>query len=475
MAESLPPFEHTPTEQIEPLVNGLRGAFNTQVTKPIGFRLQQLRKLFWGLHDNEAALLEALAKDLGKPMFEVYLSETDFVKSDILFACKHLPKWMKDGSVSDLPITLWPMSPRIKREPLGTVLILGAYNYPVSLALGPLVGAIAAGNTAVVKPSEQAPHVAAVVGRIMSVLEPSCYACVQGGIPESTALLDQRWDKIFYTGSVPVGRIVARKAAETLTPVTLELGGRNPAIVTRNTDVKLAARRLLWGKALNAGQTCIAHNYTLVDRAVLPALVSELGACLAEFYPDGMAASKDLGRIATARGWQRLKSLLDSTRGKILLGGKMDEGTRFMELTVVQVADATDPLVADEHFGPLLPLLAVDDLDHAIRVANEVDPTPLAAYPFGNKAEVEKVLGRLRSGGATVNDTIFHAGNHMLPFGGVGQSGQGAYRGKASFDCFTHQRTVTTTPGWAERLLAVRYVLIMIGGSTAIGTMVLYK
>ena len=395
--------------------------------------------------------------DLGKPAFEVYLSETDWVKSDILYVCKHLAKWMKDDSVSDIPLTLWPLSPRVKKDPLGTVLVLGAYNYPLQLALGPLIGAIAAGNTAVLKPSEQAPHVAMVVGKIMSVLEPSCYACVQGGIPESTALLDQRWDKIFYTGGINVGRIVAKKAAETLTPVTLELGGRNPAIVTKNTDVPLAAKRLLWGKALNAGQSCISQNYTLVDRSVLPSLKRELENCMKDFFPDGMAASKDYGRIATTRGWQRLKGLLDSTSGKILLGGKMDEGSRFMELTVVEVDNISDPLIADEHFGPILPLLAVDDLDHAIRLANEVDPYPLAAYPFGNKTETETVLLKLRSGGAAVNDTLFHAGNPVLPFGGVGDSGQGAYRGQASFDCFTHRRTVTTTPKWLESLLAVRY------------------
>ncbi|MCJ1324691.1 hypothetical protein MMC10_001353 [Thelotrema lepadinum] len=457
MAKSIPSFESTSVETIQPLVNGLRAAFNTQVTKPIEFRLTQLRKLFWGISDNEAALAEALKLDLGKSAFETFLTETGWVKSDILYVCKHLPKWMKDGKVSDIPLTLWPMSPRVKKEPLGTVLIIGAYNYPVQLTIGPLIGAIAAGNTAILKPSEQAPNVAMVLGKIMSVLEPSCYSCVQGGIPESTTLLDQKWDKIFYTGGANVGRIIAKKAAETLTPITLELGGRNPAIVTKNSDIRLTARRLLWGKAINAGQSCISQNYTLVDRTVLPQLVTELSTCLAQFFPDGQASTPDYGRIATTRGWQRLKSLLDSTSGKILLGGKMDEKSRFMELTVVEVSSPTDPLIAEEHFGPILPLLPVPDLDAAIRIANEVDPTPLAAYPFGNKSEVETILARVRSGGATVNDTLYHAGQPVLPFGGVGESGQGAYRGKASFECFSHQRTITTTPAWLEMLLGGRY------------------
>ena len=409
------------------------------------------------ISDNEAALGEALKRDLGKSTFEIFLTETGWVKSDILYACKHLSKWMKDGKVSDIPLTLWPMSPRVKKEPLGTVLIIGAYNYPVQLTLGPLIGAIAAGNTAVLKPSEQAPNVAMVLNKILSVLEPSCYACVQGGVPETTTLLNQRWDKIFYTGGANVGRIIAKKAAETLTPVTLELGGRNPAIVTASSNIKLAARRLLWGKAINAGQSCISQNYTLVDRSALPTLIRELESCLKEFFPDGMAATSDYGRIATSRGWQRLKKLLDTSSGKILLGGKMDADTRFMELTVVEVSDAADPLIAEEHFGPILPLMAVDDLDHAIRIANEVDPTPLAAYAFGTTAEAEKVLAHVRSGGATVNDTLYHAGQPTLPFGGVGESGQGAYRGKASFDCFSHHRTITTTPAWLEGMLNVRY------------------
>lgn len=321
-----------------------------------------------------------------------------------------------------------------------------------------MIGAIAAGNTAILKPSESAPATAAVLERIIgNYLDPSCYACVQGAIPETTALLDQKWDKIFYTGGAAVGKIIAKKAAETLTPLTLELGGRNPAIVTRNADVRLAARRLLWGKFLNAGQVCISQNYILIDKEVLPRFLSELKAAMKEFYPDGAQASPDYGRIVNERQWRRLKSMLDSSEGQILIGGAMDASTLFMEPTVIQVSSPTDSLIADESFGPLIPILPVSDLTSAIRIANEVQATPLALYPFGNASETARVLNEVRSGGASVNDSFFHAAIPTLPFGGVGESGHGAYRGRASFECFSHRRSVTTTPGWMEGLIGIRY------------------
>ena len=321
-----------------------------------------------------------------------------------------------------------------------------------------MVGAIAAGNTAVLKPSENAPNVAVVLQKIVaSALDPSSFTIVQGGVAETSKLLDEKWDKIFYTGSATVGTIIAKKAAETLTPVTLELGGRNPAIVTKNADIRLAARRLLWGKLLNAGQVCISQNYTLVDREVLPSFVVEMKAALRDFYPNGVRSSPDYGRIINNRQWTRLKKMLDESKGKILMGGSTDEADRYIEPTVIQIDDFHEPLVMEESFGPIMPLLAVDNLDHAIRIANEVHSTPLGVYPFGNKTETDKVLRELRSGGASVNDALTHGTIPTLAFGGIGDSGQGAYRGRASFDCFSHRRSITTTPGWMERLLKVRY------------------
>ena len=409
------------------------------------------------LEDNAPAILEACKRDIGKPAYETYLTEIDWCKNDILFVCKHLQKWMKDESIADMPFANRLASPKVRKDPLGAILVIGAYNFPVQLSVGPLIGAIAAGNIAVLKPSEQAPAVAMVIGKAMSRLDQSCYACIQGGVPETTALLDQKWDKICYTGSGTVGKIIAKKAAETLTPVILELGGRNPAIITKNADIRLAARRLLWSKVHNAGQVCISQNYILVDKEVLPALVQELKVALLEFYPTGTKGSTDFSCIATGRQWQRLKKLLDATQGKILYGGTMDEAARFLELTIVEVSSPADPLIEEETFGPIITILPVTDLDHAIRIANEVDGTPLAAYAFGTKTETNRVLAELRSGGASINDGYFHASIPTAPFGGVGQSGQGCYRGKSSFEAFTHRRTITRTPGWMEKLLDVRY------------------
>ena len=409
------------------------------------------------LEDNTAAIIEACKRDIGKPTYETYLTEIDWCKNDILFVCKHLPKWIKDETIPDMPLANRLVSPRVRKDPLGAVLIIGAYNFPVQLSIGPFVGAIAGGNTAVLKPSEQAPSVAMVLGKVISALDQSSYACLQGGVPETTALLDQKWDKIFYTGSGNVGKIIAKKAAETLTPVVLELGGRNPAIITKNADIRLAARRLLWGKVHNAGQVCISENYILVDKEVQPAFIRELKIAMGEFYPNGTKESADFSCIATERQWQRLKKLLDATQGKILYGGTMDEAARFLELTIVEVPDAKDPLIEEETFGPIISILPVTDLDQAIRIANEVDSTPLAAFAFGNNFETARVLRELRSGGASVNDGYFHASMPTAPFGGVGQSGQGSYRGKASFDAFTHRRTITKTPGWMESLLDIRY------------------
>ncbi|KAF2704651.1 aldehyde dehydrogenase [Pleomassaria siparia CBS 279.74] len=455
---TLPPFEHTRVEDIASTVKTVRASFLAHKTRPLEFRLVQLRKLYWGLKDNENLVLEACKKDLGKPAFETYLTELSWCMNDIVFMSNNLARFAKDEVAEDIPFTNKLLGPRIVKDPLGTVLIIGAYNFPIQLSLGPLIGAIAAGCTAVLKPSESSPHAAAVLQKIIAQsLDPSCYTCIQGAVPETTALLDQKWDKIFYTGSAGVGTIIAKKAAETLTPVTLELGGRNPAIITKNADPRLAARRLLWAKTMNAGQVCVSQNFTMVDKEMLQPFLKECKVALQEFYPQGARQSPDYGRIVNLRQFQRLKKMVDDSNGKIVLGGTMDEADLFIEPTFVLVDSVQDSMIKDESFGPLLPILAIENLDEAIAIANEVHDTPLGLYPFGTKAEMEKVLSQTRSGGASFNDGFFHASIPTLAFGGVGSSGSGAYRGKASFDCFTHRRSVTRTPTWLEGMLDVRY------------------
>ena len=292
---------------------------------------------------------------------------------------------------------------------------------------------------------------------ISSSLDPSCYHVVQGGIPETTALLDQKWDKIFYTGGATVGTIIAKKASETLTPYTLELGGRNPAIVTKNANIRLAARRLLWGKVHNAGQVCVSQNYTLVEEPVVDAFIAEMKGAMAEFYPQGTRTTDDYGRLINNKQFLRVKAMLESSKGKIVMGGATDESDCYIEPTVVLLNSADDSLLKEESFGPLIPILPVSSLDSAIAIANSIQATPLGLYPFGSSAENERILNEIRSGGASVNDAFIHGAIPTLAFGGVGDSGQGSYRGQASFDCFSHRRSIATTPAWMEGLLSVRY------------------
>lgn len=333
-----------------------------------------------------------------------------------------------------------------------------AFNFPLQLTFGPLIGAIAGGNAAIIKPSEQVPRCAVLLQKLVEeALDPECFACVQGAVPQMQALLAEKWDKIFFTGSVGTAKIVAKAAAVHLTPTVFELGGKNPAFVTKKADPYLAARRLLWGKSFNAGQVCISQNYTLVDREVLPLLVAELKQAYKEFYPKGAKNSDDYARIVNLKSFQRLKSMIDNSSGKIVMGGEMDADQLFIEPTVLELSDASDSLLTEESFGPLMPLLPVDNLDEAIAIARSVHATPLGTYVFGDKKDAAKVLAETRSGGATVNDTLFHAIIPTLEFGGVGDSGMGVYRGKASFDTFVHRRAIAQTPGWMEKLLAMRY------------------
>ncbi|EEP75715.1 conserved hypothetical protein [Uncinocarpus reesii 1704] len=390
--------------------------------------------------------------------YECYLAEITALENDIIFTTKNLPKWAKDEKAPDIDLTYSLMKPTIRKDPLGCVLVIGAFNFPFLLTLGPVIGAIAGGNTVMIKPSESSSNSAAVMQEIVeAAFDPAFVTITQGGVEETKALLAQKWDKIFFTGSSRVGRVIAQAAAPNLTPVLLELGGRNPAFITKNADLRLAARRLLWGKTMNAGQVCTSQNYILADKEVVPRLVEEFAKALKEYYPKGPKESPDYARIINEPSFRRIKAMIDNSNGKILLGGAMDEQEKFIEPTVVQVDSVDDSLIAEESFGPIIPILPVENLDEAIRIANDLDGTPLSLYPFGTKQEAEKVLTAVRSGNASVNDSYMHISIPTLPFGGVGESGTGCYHGRSSFEAFVHRRSITTTPSWVEKALAIRY------------------
>ncbi|EHA26769.1 aldehyde dehydrogenase [Aspergillus niger ATCC 1015] len=445
-AIEIPPLEYTPVDEVADRVSRCRKTFHEHTTRDVEYRLVQLRKLYWAIKDRVDEIHEALRLDLNRPLFEAVMAESTWLLNDIVFVCRNLPKWVKDEKAEDIDLTFKFTSPKIRKDPLGCVL----------LTLGPVIGAIAAGNTVVIKPSEKSSNCAVVIQQIVeAALDPSAYTIVQGAIPETQALLAERWDKIFFTGSANVGRIVAKAAAPNLTPIVLELGGINPAIISKNADARLVARRLFWPKLMNAGQLCTSQNYLLVERPLVDAVVEEFKKVYKEFYPQGAKGSADFSHIIDDASFHRIKGMIDNTKGKIVMGGSMDEKERFIEPTVVVVDSPEDSMITQESFGPLIPILPVDSIEQAVQIANGVQSTPLGLYPFGSKAEVEKILSQTRSGGVAVNDAALHI--PTLPFGGVGESGQGAYRGKASFDVFVHRRTITTSPSWIESFLAIRY------------------
>jgi len=388
----IPAFETTPLESIADTCKSVRSVFRTHKTKKLEWRKVQLRKLYWGVADHQSQLEAALMEDLHKSRYESRLAEIEYLKNDILFMLRHLDSFARDEKVTspEIPWIYRAAAFRKRKEPLGAVLIIGTFNYPLILSLMPLVGAIAAGCTAVVKPSESSPATAAVMKRIIETsLDREAFAVVNGAVPETSALLDEKWAKIFYTGGTVVGTIVAKKAAETLTPVTLELGGRNPAFVTRNANLKLAARRLLWGKTFNGGQTCLAHNYVLVEKEVLDDFLAELDVSLKTFFPAG-AKESDMARIVNERHFLRIKKMIDGTKGRIALGGQMDQSIRYIEPTVVVVNSMDDTMMAEESFGPVFAVYPVNTLSEAINIANAVDPTPLALFSMGSKAENQR-------------------------------------------------------------------------------------
>ena len=418
--------------------------FRTNQTKEISFRLKQLDTLKEGILQYEAKITEALRRDLGKHPFETYTSEIGFVLNSITHTKKLLKKWAKPKKVKT-PLTLFPSKSVITYEPYGTVLIIGPFNYPFQLLIEPLIGAIAAGNCAVLKPSEVVPAVSAVITEMIeTIFDKSYIRCVQGGVETNTSLLQAPFDYIFFTGSVQVGKIVMKAAAKNLVPVTLELGGKSPVIVDKSADLKIAANRIIWGKTLNAGQTCVAPDYLMVHEEVKNELIEEMKQTLHAFYGAGIDKSNDFGRIVNDRHFSRLYTILEKEKDHILYGGASDSKTRFIEPALIE-ATWSSASMEEELFGPLLPILTYRDLDEAIQSINKLSK-PLALYLFTSDRQVEeKVLTEISSGGVSINNTITHLANPELPFGGVGSSGMGAYHGQYSFTTFSHEKSILKT------------------------------
>lgn len=392
------------------------------------------------LEDNEERLVEALREDLGKPVAEAFITDLAFTVGEIKMMLKNLRKWTKPRTVAT-PVVSWPGSSRLIPEPLGAVLVIAPWNYPVQLLIGPAAGAVAAGNAVVMKPSEvSAATSAALADLVPKYLDSDAIALVEGGIPETTELLRHRFDHVFYTGNGKVGRVVMEAAAKHLTPVTLELGGKSPAIVTASANVKVAARRIAWGKFLNAGQTCVAPDYVLVDKSVQDRLVEEIRSALHGFYGDDPRASESYGRIVSSRHFERLRGLMAG--GRPVIGGDTNPEDRYVAPTVLVDVDLGSQLMQEEIFGPLLPIVPVSGVDEAI-VTVRSKTHPLAMYIFSEtRSEVDRILSETSAGGVTVNGTILHISNPNLPFGGVGESGMGAYHGRASVELFQHAKPV---------------------------------
>lgn len=416
-------------------------------TRPLQWRLEQLSRLESALAEHTDAVLEALASDLGKPPVEAYF-EVVAIRQELQLCRRQLRRWMAPRRVS-VPLSQRPGRAEVIPEPLGCVLVIGPWNYPFHLTLQPLVSALAAGNTAVLKPSEHAPATAQLIATLISgCFEPTCVQVVQGDGGVAAALLQEQFDHIFFTGGERVGKLVMAAAAAHLTPVTLELGGKSPAVVLQDADLSVTSRRLVWGKSLNAGQTCIAPDYLLVERGLRETLVSQMGERLDQCFGEAPLQSPDLARIVNDAQYQRLSQLLEQARskGQVLVGGQCDPSQRRIAPTLLRVDDFNDPLMQEELFGPLLPVLEVDNLQQAIERIN-ARPKPLALYLFSQSEQAqEQILQNTSSGGVCFNDVVMHVGVPELPFGGVGASGMGAYHGQAGFNTFSHQRSVLRRP-----------------------------
>lgn len=430
-----------------------REFFATHATRPLAFRLRALERLEEVVRAHEGRIAEAMHKDYRKSAFEAYVTEIGMVLDEIRYHRRHLKGWMK-------PECAWPglfnlpATARIVREPFGVSLVMAPWNYPFLLLMNPLVGSISAGNCVVAKPADYSLHTSeAIAAMLGEAFPPEHIAVFTGGRSVIQELLEERYDHICFTGSASLGRVVMEKASRHLTPVVLELGGKSPCIVDADADIELAARRIAWGKFLNAGQTCVAPDYLLVHRAVKEPLLAALKRAITRMYGEDPRQSPDFQRIINDKQMAHMKRMLE--RGTALCGGVVDEAERYVAPTILEGVSPDDPVMQEEIFGPVLPVQTFDQLDEAIAFVN-ARPKPLALYFFsGNRASQRRMIGLTSSGGACINETVMHLASPHLPFGGVGESGMGGYHGKYSFDAFSHRRSVLDKATWLD--LPLRY------------------
>lgn len=442
-------------ETLREKINKQREYFSTDETKDINFRIEKLKKLRDVLKSEEEKVFEALKKDLMKSSFESYVTEVAMVYDEINMHIKNIKKWSKKRRVKT-PLVQFPAKSFIQLEPYGVVLIIGPFNYPFMLTMDPLIGAIAAGNTAVIKPSESAPETSKILKEILEKVFDEKYVLhinPERGKEVVEELLKEKFDYIFFTGSATVGKIVMKAASQYLTPVTLELGGKSPCIIDKDCKLELAARRIVWGKLLNSGQTCVAPDYLYVHKDIEEEFIKKLEEEIKNQFGDNPLESKDYSKMVNEREFNRVLSYID--KEKLAFGGNYNRKTFQIEPTILKNVTWNDPVMEREIFGPIFPILPFENLDEVIRLVNSKDK-PLAIYYFSeDKNKIEKVLNSTSSGGVTINDTLVHVSSSYLPFGGVGNSGMGEYHGKYSFDLFSNKKGVMNRKTFLD--LKIRY------------------
>ncbi|KAI7885838.1 aldehyde dehydrogenase [Lichtheimia hyalospora FSU 10163] len=477
-------LEYTPVKDIPSIVQSLHEQFESGLTKDLAYRKQQLKNMCRFIEENIEELQKVIYDDLHKHKLEAAIGEILAVSDECKYMIKNLNRLSKPKQTRKRYMINAADKTFVRKEPKGVTLVIGAWNYPVRLLLMPVVGAIAAGNCVILKPSEIAENTATYIARrLPDYLDRRAYVVVNGAVPETTALLEQKLDHIFYTGNGNVGRIVMAAASKNLTPVTLELGGKSPVVITPSAELETSARRILWGKFFNCGQTCIAPDYVLLPEDKVDDFLKVARKVLDEFFGDNACESESYGRIINTRQFDRLKNLLDNiTEGsKIVIGGQVNRDQLYIAPTLVcPVAPNDAVLMQEELFGPVLPIVPVKDVDEAIAVINSKDK-PLSLYIFSNKrAESNQIMNKTNSGGILVNDTLMHLQETSLPFGGVGPSGMGAYHGDKSFETFTHERATMVRSTAMESMMKVRYppydddkmqvMTVMVGGMPAAAT-----